>query len=280
MKNSTYIKIYRKMIYIFPVLGLLIAAAYMMSYKSGYNEAIGHFDGTIWFGFYVGVCLSTAAFCGILALGTKKRFAVVRIPRHTITEITASVCGVLASSAAFVSFLAGFKNGTESVLGIVYGFFILFIILSFILNLIDSMRGTMFRLFCSFGEVLAVNLLIFREYFDLSVPINSPVRYSTVVLTCAALLFIVSEARISLGPEDSPYNRNTAVFYIFSSAACASLTFGISLGALLVYIFVPFADNPNLPPLTLAYFIAFSVLAFSRLVAFPKVCGKYTLPAA
>ena len=127
----------------------------------------------------------------------------------------------------------------------------------------------------SLPAILSVNMSIFVCYFDPAVPLNSPVRNLTTIMQCAALLFLLSEARLTFGVGS---HRITMPSYIFANAACAALTGGIALGGILSRLLNSESADPNLSLLRLGLYLALAVTAVSRLYAMPKICGPYREP--
>ncbi|MBR5680620.1 MAG: hypothetical protein IKX19_08185 [Clostridia bacterium] len=129
---------------------------------------------------------------------------------------------------------------------------------------------------CAVIGALSVNLAMFACYFDFTVPLNSPVRNLTTLMQAAILLFLFSEARLTLvkGPKELP-----VPFQIATQYAAVILGLGISLGGILWRLlravsaaFEPYSPltagpDPTLPLPRLVLYLALSLLAFDRLLA-------------
>ena len=129
-------------------------------------------------------------------------------------------------------------------------------------------------LICTLLGTLSVNIAMFGAYFDFSLPLNSPIRNFTTVCQASVLLFLLSEARLSLTPEDAP-GELPAGYQFFASSACAVFGIGIGGGGALWQLIRSFSfgseiigktPEPNLPVLRLALYLALGLIAADRLL--------------
>lgn len=162
----------------------------------------------------------------------------------------------------------------------------LFLAASVILGLFPENRGMKtIPSVCAVLGALSVNLAMFACYFNFTVPLNSPVRNLTTLMQAAILLFLFSEARLTLvkGPKELP-----VPFQIATQYAAVVLGLGISLGGILWRLlrtvsaaFEPYSPltagpDPTLPLPRLVLYFALSLLALDRLLAGSKVIRSLT----
>ena len=140
----------------------------------------------------------------------------------------------------------------------------------FILYSIDSQRGKTAHKIAAIIAPLSINLTMFARYFDFSQPLNGPVRNVTIIIHCAVLLFLLSEARLAFG------ERVTARFYVFASSVAASIGMGLSLGGVIWGIVDSSSPNPGETIARLALYVAVGCIAIDRLTSLPKVYTEVT----
>ncbi len=104
--------------------------------------------------------------------------------------------------------------------------------LFFAFGAIPSKAGGKLHVLFGIFACLSVNLMLFKNYFDFTLPLNSPIRNALTLTEGAFLLHLLSEMRTLLG-------RNTVRFARFTSFVALSLTGGIAFGLLLALIFTP-----------------------------------------
>ena len=244
------------------VLSLVIGAAFYFALRVGFNSAIGHFDATPWF-YTFSAGIAVAAVLALICAVKCRRYGFSVDDRPSIGEAAVRLaCAALALFvfALFIKSVLGlheYHTTIEKIAGILTAF----IALAFVCSAFTGKGGKPVAAVMFILAALAVNFNIFADYFDFSVPVNSPIRNVTTILQCAALLFMITEARLYL-PKES--GRSTAVFasfvYLFAFAAC----FGLPIASL---AFRATAADSTVPlPETgwLLLFLGISVIALFR----------------
>ena len=267
-----------------PVLGLLLAVLYCLAMSRDFDFSIGHFAAdsvpfraAVILGILgaavsllAGVCLSgRTAFTGLASPGPLSFAAAAA---GAVLAAALCVRTLLRYSADLAEETAESLSPTKlylaaAVLGI-------FLSAALILSLFREKRHRWYALICTLFGGLSVNVAMFAAYFDFSVPLNSPVRNFTTLCQASALLFLLSEARLSLTREDVPGDLPTG-FQTFASSACAVFCVGIGGGGAAWQLIRSLAfgseildktPEPNLSFLRLALYLALGLLAADRLL--------------
>lgn len=269
-----YLRIYKKLTFIFPILALITAIGYFLALKSHFDAEIGHFAAdSVWF--YIscaGIAIS-ALLAAVLSKLASKKVSIAQPPEHNPLSVFASIFAAIIAVVLLVTSAADISFGLIGKFGKLSAYLLPFITLSCLLSLVPSMKVGSVRVICTMLGALSVNLSLFELYFDFSIPLNSPVRNFTTLASVAIMLFLFSEARLAFKPEEK---KALAPFTIFANAAAASCTLGITAGALLSKFLAPIAGDPNMSIYQLALYAALSLLALTRLFGFAKIAGEYT----
>lgn len=230
MRNTDrFISIYRKLTLLFPVLAVLTAVSSVLAFSAGFNTSLGYFDRGAWFTVFAVLTVLSAAAAAFLALLSKKT-------ELTVTDVTnpfTLFSRLLAAASAlviFVKFIASLIRGDRiKVFGAVSAVLMLFTACAFILSVFPSAKKRTFTTAAWILAALSVNIDIFVRYFDFSTAVNSDMRYMITVAECAALLFMLSECRLSF---DRKYELATSPFFVVTNCFAASGAVGIAAGLL------------------------------------------------
>ncbi len=130
-----------------------------------------------------------------------------------------------------------------------------------------SKQNSISNAFFAFGAIIAVVLSMFRDYFDLSLPLNGSVRILTTVAQASLLLFFLSEARLHISPE----RATLPAFYLANgSAGLFLIGTGIAQG-----IFAFMDTNRTFDVLPQAAMAAVGALAFCRICRAYRCLAPY-----
>lgn len=266
------------------ILALAIGVCYALAMRSDFDFTIGHFAlDSVPFRIAAVVCG-----IGILIAAAAYLFSGTMIfdplpepsPLSAFSGVlAAAMClvilyqAVLARAAAIPT-----KFITPENLSLLSALAGLFLGASVLVNFFSAQSRGMktVPVVCAVIGALSVNLAMFACYFDFTVPLNSPVRNLTTLMQAAILLFLFSEARLTLvkGPKELP-----VPFQIATQYAAVILGLGVSLGGILwrflrwgltigeVYSYYAVVSDPTLPLPRLVLYFALSLLAFDRLLA-------------
>ena len=129
-------------------------------------------------------------------------------------------------------------------------------------------RGVLTTLF-SMCACLGIMLVLFRDYFDFSQPLNGPLRNFAMLAYAALLLFLIAEARthVDLWYAGMPF---TVLSYCAVLLLCGCTGIGQAVLA--------FAGYTGFSMIEEAAFIALAVLAFFRLKKLTALIGDHLPP--
>ncbi|MBR4959511.1 MAG: hypothetical protein IKY52_01285 [Clostridia bacterium] len=119
------------------------------------------------------------------------------------------------------------------------------------------------------GACLGNMLVLFRDYFDFSQPLNGPLRNFAMLSYAAMLLFLIAETRVhvDLWYADMPF---TVLTYCAVLLLCGCTGIGQAVMA--------FAGYGSFNLIEEAAFIALAALAFFRLKKLPALIGDHLPP--
>jgi len=218
------------------------------------------------------IVLSIAA-AFIAALPSLKTVSVVAMPKNTVPSIFFSVFGTVVVATMLIDFLTDLSMGFPYTQFARYAAILLpFLGAGLLLSLFDRTADSWFRLIGFLLGALSVNLTMFSCYFDFSLPLNSPIRNLTVVLQACVLLQLLSEARFGMGARAV---HVTPFFLVFTSSLAASVTLGLSGGALLNHFLNHVPGDPNLSADRLMLYAALGLLGICRLFTVVPMLGDY-----
>lgn len=261
------------------IIGVLIALALSCGLVFSFDEEIGHFakNAPAFYVLTVGVLGGTAA-ATVLGRCAKGRFSFRGIPQHSLLSTSAAYFSAIlaaVSAAAELYEMYVLQLGDGSILHLAAAVLALAIPAFLILGTTAKGSRSTVRVFFGILAVLAVTAHMFANYFDFTLPLNSPVRNVVTLAEAGTMLFLLSEVRLALDPA----KRATAPFYAFTSAFAASVVFGISFG-LCVFAFVsPNAAEMGISVYRFACYFGIGLLALARLLYAYTADAPYTAPA-
>lgn len=133
-----------------------------------------------------------------------------------------------------------------------------------------SKKNSLLSALMAFGAVIAVVLSMFRDYFNLELPLNGSVRILTTVTSSAMLLFLLSEARLQIDPE-----RSTVPAFILANGSAGLF---LTTAGLAQAVFAFTDPNSTFDVLPQAAMAAVGALAFCRMYRGYKSFGPYKAP--
>jgi hypothetical protein len=221
----------------------------------------------------------------VAALFTKKKISITK-PHDESRAVSffAVFAAVMAVFGCFkdMSAILGYYNIPKLALGATLG---LIAIALAALHLAFPRRGTSKTAQLLFTlSVLALDLEILANYFNQTMPLNSPVRYIIMLGEISVMLFFVSEARLSFGlqttADGETSKRALFPFFLFTNAVTGSVALGVSVGGILFKLFcetdgtaLTTAIHPSL--FRLAMYIAIAGIAIARLFSACRITSAY-----
>ncbi len=246
------------------LLSILLAVFFAISMQ-GYDYAIGHMArGSLPF---AAVCVVTALsvlLALLWSLWAKKTVSFREDPAENPVScfgaVLAAVLSLLCLFAAATSLNVITRPATLS------AFLAPFLGVSMVLSLMPQKRFSALRQFSAIAAALAVNLSLFADYFDFTLPLNGPVRNFNTLMKAFGLLYLLSEARFAFGQKS---RRPNPAFTILSAALTATVSLGYGLGAAIA---LPSAAADQ-SLFTFALYAALGIHAIGRLLSIQKVLG-------
>lgn len=270
MPPETFAAGFRRILPVYPAILILLGLAYYFALRTAFDYTIGHFGLSFAFGLVVFFTITGALFSFIPAYLAKYTVSVSEVPANNLLTIFGSVLAAVLAALLSVEAIRSFSpvlSVFDKLEAIALPFFAV--------AMIFLLQGKVIHRIAAIIAVISVNLHMFSCYFDPAVPINSPVRNLTIIMQAAALLFLLSEARLSFGVGSW---RITVPFYIIANGTAAALGGGVALGGLLNRFLTSEPADPNLSLLRLGLYLALAIFAVGRLIALPAVCSRYIEP--
>lgn len=209
MSNTKpYAPLYRRLLFCAGACGLIGGVFLYLTYMFAYDADIQHFQYTspLWI-----VCC-TAYIIGFVliivnALAAWKKAAFKReLPKEFAGGLAEVFFGYFAAVLYAICFLREIGSlallDKATVLQQTAAYTAVLPALYFLVSNL-SKKITILNTLLAFGGTAAVVLSMFRDYFDLTMPLNGSVRILTTVASSAMLLFFLSEARLHIAPEKS-----------------------------------------------------------------------------
>ncbi len=259
-------------------IGVVIALALSCGLVLSFDGDIGHFtkNAPMFYVLAIGILGGTAV-STVLGKCAAGKFSFTGFPEHSLLS---------AGAAYFSAFLAAVSAagelydmyvlhpGSGSLLGLAAA--ILTPAITVFLLLGTSPKGAQSTVRVLFGilAVLAVTVHMFANYFDFTLPLNSPVRNVITIAEAGTMLFLLSEVRLALDPA----NRATAPFFAFTSAFAASVVFGISFGLCVFAFASPDAAEMGISVYRFACYFGIGLLALARLLYAYTADGHSAVP--
>lgn len=257
------------------VLTLLAGISWGVTCLRGFDWGIGHIaGGSAWFAVTL-VCLILGLGCILMLTVPARRTRQYRFPAAGLAEtfcslFAAAMFGLRAirllydqfttapSAAAMINTAA---LGRLAAVG-------MFVCAAYFLCLGLGRRGAVMTVL-SMGSCLGVMLVLFRDYFDFTLPLNSPLRNFAMLAWAALLLFFIAETRVHV---DLWYTGTSYTVFAYGVVLllCGTVGLGQALAALLGY--GPFSLIGE------TAFLAAAALAFCRLKSLPSLLGDHLPP--
>lgn len=272
-----FLKLHRITTPILIVIAAVIASSFFLAMKHDFDLTIGHFDtASVSFTILKIAAAAAVVICCALALVARRSASFADDPAETPITTFAAVLTALMCVIGLVSSALDISLGiTVDKFKLISTILLPFVGISMILSLIPAYSHSRVRQVTAILAVLSVNFSMFSDYFDFTLPLNSPIRDLVTVMKSAALLYLLSEARFSFGKK---CERATVPFFILSSGITGSVTLGYSLGAIAFSILSPITDNPNPSVISLALYAAIGIHAIGRFAITVKSAGEYVEP--
>ena len=276
--------------YSIPALAVAAFLGYAVAMLHDFEYDIGHFamraPAVILCG---AACVLSILFAVIRTAVTYKRTAFTEMPDKTsYLTIFTSVLGAGLCIGMFFQNLAHYAEiAASTTAGEMPGIppaklyfwsslFGLFLAASLILKLFPATKHHPGTAICATLGAFSVNIAMFAAYFDFEIPLNSPVRNFTTLVEASALLFLLSEARLAIVKDKE---KLPPAFQLLGSTLCATITFGISLAAV-VYRLIVLGSNPqpepNLPLVRLALYTCLGLAAMERAFTYLRLLRDLT----
>ncbi len=268
-----YQKLAKTLLPALPVCALLAGLCWALTLATGFDADIGHIRrGCPWFWLMLLPLLAGAAITGVLAW-TARRTRQYRLPRTGVPE---------TFTALFAAALLGFHGLKEiytlittppeaNVMGpdlTMPAAVALFLCTAFLL-MTGLGRKSVLLPWLAMGSVLSCTLILFRDYFDFTLPLNSPIRYMTALTVMGLLLFFLAEARMY-----------TDLWYCSApfSVAAYGITIVLTGGASLAFAVLALLGDTSFSLVREIAFAAIAALAFFRLRQLGSLLGDHMPP--
>ncbi len=260
------------------IVGVVVALALSCGLVLSFDEDIGHFSknaGALYV-LVVGLLAATgiSAFLGRSAVG---KFSFRHFPEPSLLTIcTSYFVAILAvvTAAADLYDMYLLHPGSGSLLSLVAAILLPALTVSLLLGTNRKTRRSTLRVLFALFAVLSVTVHMFANYFDFTLPLNSPVRNVVTIAEAGVMLFLLSEVRLALDPA----KRATTPFFVFSSAFAASAVLGISFGLCVFGFASPSATDMGISVYRFACYAGLGLLALSRLLTALTADGPYIAP--
>ena len=218
-ESNRFLKFAKKFSPVFLTLAIFSALSVSVALVCNFDEEIGHFSrGSVWFYLLCALTVISAISSAVFAILSSKKISLYKEPGEDLFSLFASVLCALVSAAAFIFFLISLPgySVSKNLLQILSGLLLVFLAAGVFISVFPKYKSSPARAVLILLGCVAVNLDMFARYFDFTLPLNSPIRNLETIMQACALLFLLSEARLTLGAKAA---HNTAKFYIFTSAA-------------------------------------------------------------
>ncbi len=256
-----------------PVCALLAGLCWAMALATGFDADIGHIQKSCpWLYLLLIPLLAGAVITGALAFPAK-RTRQYRLPKTGVGE---------AFTALFAAALLGFHALKEiyaltttppeaNTLGpdlTMPAAVALFFCTAYLL-MAGIGRKSAFKPWLAMGSVVSCTLVLFRDYFDFTLPLNSPIRYMTALTIMGLLLFFLAEARMY-----------TDLWYCSApfSVAAYGITIVLTGGAGMAHAILAILGNPMFSLIRETALAAIAALAFFRLRQLGTLVGDHMPP--
>lgn len=257
------------------VLALLSGVCWGMTCLSAFDWGIGHIAGSsVWFAAAL-ACLILGLGCTAMLMIPARRTRQYRFPTVGLAEtfcsfFTAAMLGIRGFRLLYEQFTTAPESAAmvnTALLGKLAAVG-MFVCAAYFLCLGLGRRGAVMTVL-SMGSCLGVMLVLFRDYFDFTLPLNSPLRNFAMLAWAALLLFFIAETRVHV---DLWYTGTayTVFTYCFVILICGTVGLGQAIAA--------FAGCSSFNLIGETAFLAAAALAFFRLKSLPSLLGDHLPP--
>ena len=262
MNKITQEKTKKTVTLILLILAVLAGLFLFLAVRNDFDSGIGHFaEGSVLFYGFAGFCLASLALCIGFGAWAKKHLT---LPGNREVSIPQIFTAYSAALVALILFAADvwdmIRFGGYTIPGLAELVTLPGMTVFFVLAVSPARRGGRAHAIAGMFACLSVNFMLFKSYFDFTLPLNSPIRNALTVMEAALLLFLLSETRSILG-------KNTSFFCHLASGIAVSVMGGIALGLLLVTLIVPAQVPEGISLLRCVLCILISGYAASSLLA-------------
>jgi len=271
--HKRFIGFFKQITAVFPILAFVIAVTYCAAMAADYDSVIGHFErGSVPFVISIAVSVIAVAVSLAAVIASYKKASFAADPGENPVTLFGALLGILMSIAWPIAAAVDYSHGALAKFGGISAILVPFIGITMVLSISEKMRFSPVRRITAILGILGMNVSMFSDYFDFSLPLNSPVRNYVTVVKAAALLYLLSEARFTFGAASRRPDLGQTVFAV---GTAASLTLGYPFGAVLSSVFAGVASNPNPGIFELGLLFAVGIHAAGRLFTIVPAVGVY-----
>lgn len=280
--SKLFTKYYRILLPFFPILAGLAGIAGALALLFDFDSGISHFaEGSPWFALMVGLWCSGIVVLLFAMFPFGRRVRQYR-PAKADTGVTfcsffvAALSCLLSLRQLYTAFTTA-PDATAVVdilpmtkLAAVFllcgAFYFLYV------GLGKNSTGNAVAMLLSLIACLGVIMVLFRDYFDFALPLNSPLRNMTTLAWSGMLLFLLTEARMQV---DLWYT--SVPFTVFSCLFAVLFTGGYGLAGVIVAL-AGQSVSGQFDLIQSALFLGVGALAFFRVRQLPDLIGDHLPP--
>lgn len=271
---------FRALLYFFPVLALLGGITCALTLLTGFDADISHIrSDSLWYALTLafwgcGVLLILAAIFPFGRRVRQYRPAKANTPVTFCSFFTAALLCLSSLRQLYTAFTtAPDPSAAVNILPLakLAGAFLLVAAFYFLYTGLDK-RDTL-AMVLSIVACLAVIMVLFRDYFDFTLPLNSPLRNLSILAWSGMLLFLLTEARMQV---DLWYT--SVPFTLFGSLFAVVFTGGYGLTGVIMALCGNAQGNAPFDLIQSALFLGVGAMAFFRVRQLPELIGDHLPP--
>ncbi|MBQ8401865.1 MAG: hypothetical protein IJX14_08050 [Clostridia bacterium] len=257
------------------ILSVLAGVSFAFTCLRDFDTDIGHVQhGSVWFGLMIGAVLLGLAGTVVLTISAwpvrQFRYPSAGYGETISAFMTAALLGVHALRQLLVTFTTAPVSASAfdtTILNRLSAAGLLLAALYFVCAGIGRHGAVQTAL--SLCGCVSMMLVLFRLYFDFSMPLNSPIRNLSMLACTGLLLFLLAETRVNV---DLWYTG--APFTVFSHLSVILLTGVYGLGGLILSV----CGVGGFSMIESAAYLSAAALGFFRLQQFPSLIGDHIPP--
>ncbi len=270
-----YVSLVQKTLPALPLCALLTGVLWALTVLLGFDHDIGHIQpGCAWFYLLLIPLLAGVALTGLLFLPAR-RVRQYRLPHTGVGEtftalFAAALFGFYCLREIYTLSTTPPPAASQSVLpnlGLPTAVVMIFCTLYLLLTGLGK-RGLALS-WCAMGSAAGCMLALFRDYFDFTLPLNSPLRHMNALILMALMLFFVTEARMHTDLWYTTVPYSTAVY-----AMTILITGGLGLGQAILAA----TGNIHFSLIREMAYVAMGGLAFCRLKSLTALVADHLPP--